>query len=56
MDLFQCTRFCGLSGNKLPTQWHNADGKKWKEGHRVKVTHPKVRVKVIHTKELDIVI
>ncbi|KAK2188830.1 hypothetical protein NP493_122g03038 [Ridgeia piscesae] len=29
------------AGNKLPVHWHTADGKKWKEGHRVKVTHPK---------------
>ena len=41
LELF-CSWFCVFSGNKLPTQWHNAEGKKWKEGHRVKVTHPKV--------------
>lgn len=33
---------CCFPGNKLPVHWHMAEGKKWKEGHRVKVTHPKV--------------
>ena len=36
-----------FAGKKLPVHWHTADGKKWKEGHRVKVTHPKVNSPII---------